>query len=212
MSFRQSLLRFFVAMLARTWRIGLAGEEHLESARKRGRGIVFALWHWQMVPLIWWHRNEGMTMVVSAHRDGQYLSAAASKWGYLIIEGSSNRGGVGALKGAIDTLNGGGEVAITPDGPRGPTEVAKGGAVEAARRSGALIVPVASRARREIRLRSWDRFSIPLPFTRITVAYDEPFSVDGAREGSNHHDVARLQSGIDAASEAARARSGASRW
>lgn len=134
-------------------------------------------WHDALLPVMWHHRNRGIAAVVSEARDGQYLAAFAASLGYGLIRGSSTRGGRRALRAAIRALQQGTPVGITPDGPRGPRRIAKPGAVTAAARTGAVVLPVHAEARPAWRARSWDRFLVPAPFAKVRVAYGEPFEV-----------------------------------
>ena len=126
---------------------------------------------------MWHHRDRGIAALVSEARDGQYLAAFASSLGYGLIRGSSTRGGRRAIRAAIRALQQGTPVGITPDGPRGPRRIAKAGAVTAAARTGALILPVHAEARPAWRAHSWDRFLVPAPFAAVRLAYGEPFEV-----------------------------------
>jgi hypothetical protein len=77
----------------------------------------------------------------------------------------------------VRVLRAGGDIAITPDGPKGPRLVVQVGCVLAAMRSRAPIVPVGLACRRARRLRSWDRFMVPFPFTRVAVRFGDPIHV-----------------------------------
>ncbi len=166
-----------VRMLARSWRYRLEGEGcGLARSKQRSR-VAFVVWHEALLPLMWLHRNEAVAIVVSEARDGQYLADFADAAGYELLRGSSTRGGVKALLGAVRALEAGGTVAMTPDGPRGPRRELKPGILAAAARSGATLIPVHAEADRAWRLRSWDRFMIPKPFARVRVVYGEPFPV-----------------------------------
>jgi lysophospholipid acyltransferase (LPLAT)-like uncharacterized protein len=138
---------------------------------------VLLCWHDALLPVMWHHRNRGIAAVVSDARDGQYLAAFAASLGYGLIRGSSTRGGRRALRAAIRALQQGTPVGITPDGPRGPRRIAKHGAVTAAARTGAVVLPVHAEAQRGWRARSWDQFLVPAPFANVRVAYGEPFEV-----------------------------------
>lgn len=180
MRFAGALLRTAVRVLAWTWRIDVIGVEHLQRLRRErgaGRGMVFALWHRELVPLIWQHRHEGVTLLVSEHTDGGRLSAAAQPLGYRVIRGSSTRGALRGLLGLIRTLRGGGEIALATDGPRGPVGTVKPGAVAAAQRAGAAVLAVAASATPAWTAGSWDRLLVPLPFARIRIAYAPPLEV-----------------------------------
>ncbi len=103
-----------------------------------------------------------------------------------MVRGSATRGGARALRELIGALRGGRNVAITPDGPKGPRGQVKSGVVELARLSGMPILPVAFAARRaRVLRRSWDRFSVPVPGSPATYVWGEPIRVpaDTDREG-----------------------------
>jgi lysophospholipid acyltransferase (LPLAT)-like uncharacterized protein len=164
-------------LVARTWRIRVLREDGWQSVTAGGRPYVLLCWHDALLPVMWHHRNRGIAAVVSEARDGQYLAAFAASLGYGLIRGSSTRGGRRALRAAIRALEEGTPVGITPDGPRGPPRIPKPGAVTAAARAGAVILPVHAEARPAWRARSWDRFLVPAPFATVRVAYGEPFEV-----------------------------------
>jgi len=165
-------------LLAGTWRVRTEHEERWRSLYEAKRPHVFLLWHEVLLPLLWHHRRQGIAIVVSENRDGQYLADFALKLGYRAVRGSSSRGAARALLGAVRELRAGGSVAFTPDGPRGPRRELKPGVVAAAQRGGGVIVPIHARADRGWRLDSWDRFLIPKPAARVTVVYGRPFEVE----------------------------------
>jgi lysophospholipid acyltransferase (LPLAT)-like uncharacterized protein len=169
--------RGFLQMLSRTWRIRVVNGEYVRELRQTGRPFIFALWHGQLLPLLWHHRREGVLVLISEHRDGELVARAAQSLGYGLIRGSSTHGAERALISLVRELQSGHEVAITPDGPRGPAKTFAPGALVAAQRSDSFILPVAASADRAWRLRSWDRFMIPKPFARVTVAYATPTKV-----------------------------------
>jgi lysophospholipid acyltransferase (LPLAT)-like uncharacterized protein len=171
---RTRLAHAVLAGLARTWRIEVVGAEHLSAARDRGT-FLYALWHRTLLPLLWWHRAQQVTLLVSRHADGALVADAAGALGYRVVRGSSSRGGAAAFRAVLRALRTGGAVAVTPDGPRGPGGVVKPGVVVAARRSGAPILPVSAAADRAWRARSWDGLAVPQPFARVRVAYGPPW-------------------------------------
>lgn len=172
-----------IRALGTTWRIRPEGAGWWREARASGRPIVMMCWHESLLPLVWHHRGQGITLVVSEARDGGYLADLGSALGYRLVRGSSTRGGTRALLGAVRELEAGHTVAFTPDGPRGPRRELKPGVAAAAQRSGALVVALHARSGRSWRFRSWDRFGLPKPFTRIAVRYAEPFLVGPGPEG-----------------------------
>jgi lysophospholipid acyltransferase (LPLAT)-like uncharacterized protein len=164
--------------LARTWRYSVINEEALKRVRAEGRPFIFSLWHGHLLPLLWHHRGSNVAILISEHRDGELIARTAQWLGYNLIRGSTTRGAERALLSLVRELKSGREVAITPDGPRGPARQFAPGALIAAQRAGVAILPIAAAADRAWRLGSWDRFVIPKPFARITVAYLEATTID----------------------------------
>ncbi|HEY1953059.1 MAG TPA: lysophospholipid acyltransferase family protein [Gemmatimonadaceae bacterium] len=158
-------------LIGRTWRYRVTNGEALANARATGRGFVFSLWHGHLLPLLWHHRDQGVLVLISEHRDGEMVARAAESLGFGTIRGSTTRGAGRALISMVRALEAGKEIAITPDGPRGPARKFAPGALVAAQRSDSVILPVAISATRAWRLKSWDGFMIPKPFARVTVAY-----------------------------------------
>jgi hypothetical protein len=128
-------------------------------------------------------------------------------FGLETVRGSTSRGGARALLELVATLRRGRDVAVTPDGPRGPRHEFAPGALVAAQRAGAAVIGVAAHVDRAWRLRSWDAFEIPKPFARITVAYTPARGVPGgsARDAAAAAPAfgAELRALLDAAAAAA---------
>lgn len=166
--------------LAATWRIRVLGDAGLRAARARRQPVIFTLWHGQMLPLLYQHRNEGVAILISEHRDGELIAQVAHRLGFGSVRGSSTRGAGRALLALVRAVEDGRDIAVTPDGPRGPAKSFAPGALAVAQRTGALIVPTTAHARSAWRLGSWDSFLIPRPFARVVVSYGEPTAVDAA--------------------------------
>lgn len=171
------------SLLARTWRIQTSGELAWRALADAGSPYVIVSWHDALLPLLWQHRRRGITIVVSEALDGRYLAACARRLGYREAWGSSSRGGIRALLAAVRALRAGGAAAFTPDGPRGPRRVLKPGALLAAQRGMAHLVPMHAGASRRWILGSWDRMLVPKPFARVRIAYGSPFLVAAGAEG-----------------------------
>ncbi len=166
-----------VSAVASTWRIRPHDEHRHARLLASGEPFIFLLWHEVLLPLLWHHRRQGVSIVVSEAREGQYLADYADRLGYRLLHGSSTRGGARALLGAMRELREGGVVAFTPDGPRGPRREVKRGIVRAAQKTGAAVLPVHAGVAQSWRLGSWDRMVIPKPWSRINVCYGEPFTI-----------------------------------
>jgi lysophospholipid acyltransferase (LPLAT)-like uncharacterized protein len=203
LSFRSRAMLFlgkgFLRALARTWRIRVVNGGYLLDLRRAERPFIFALWHGHLLPLLWHHREQGVLILISEHRDGEMVARAAESLGYGLIRGSTTRGADRALISLVRELNAGHEVAITPDGPRGPARTFAPGALVAAQRSDSFILPVAASADRAWRLRSWDSFVIPKPFARVTIAYAAPAKVQATSSRGAAEEGARFEELLDEA-------------
>jgi lysophospholipid acyltransferase (LPLAT)-like uncharacterized protein len=164
-------------LLGWSWRFELHGRDQVEAFRERGEPVIFLFWHSRILPLAHLHRNEGAVVLISEHRDGELIARLVQRRGFLTVRGSSTRGGANALRGMLRAVRGGADLAVTPDGPKGPPRRLKPGVLLAAQRSGAPLIPVAPGARRGWRLNSWDRFLVPWPLGRVEVRYGDPIHV-----------------------------------
>ena len=189
-----------IRLLGMTWRIRLVNDAPMRTAREAGRRVIFTLWHGELLPLLFHHRDEGIAVVISEHRDGEIIAQIAERLGFSTVRGSTSRGGGRALIGLIRAVQAGHDGAVTPDGPRGPAHVFAPGAVIAAQRTEAPIVPVRAAAVRAWRLKSWDRFLVPKPFATVRIAYGEPVLVDAASPREAAEQAPRFQVLMDAVS------------
>ena len=169
--------------LAATWRYRRRGIEHWRALREAGRPFIFVLWHSRILPLLALHKHEGHVLLISRHRDGQYLANLAESWGYASVRGSTKRGGEVGLLGIVRALEGGATVALTPDGPRGPALRVQPGAIAAAQHAGVPIVTAGARASSAWYMGSWDRMCIPRPLARVDVEYGAPIVIGPGKEG-----------------------------
>lgn len=146
------------------------------------RPVIYALWHnrFLTVPSAWRKicgQSRQSVVLTSASLDGTVVARAMAVFGFGAIRGSSSRRGVAALVGMKRALQAGFDVCITPDGPRGPRYVFHPGMVKLAAATGTVIIPVHVRFSSAWRLRTWDRFVIPKPFSRVQVIFDHPLTV-----------------------------------
>jgi lysophospholipid acyltransferase (LPLAT)-like uncharacterized protein len=195
---------WLLRVLASTWRIRYRDDAPVRQLRVDRTAFVYALWHGHLLPLVWTHRNLDVGVLISEHRDGEIIARVVERLGFRSIRGSTSRGAARALITLSRELSEGRSVAITPDGPRGPAREFAPGALVAAQRANAPIVPVAVFASRAWYLESWDRFVIPKPFARVVVAYGPPSYVraDSPREAAQQ--ASAFQRLIDEAAERAR--------
>ncbi|MEP6777206.1 MAG: lysophospholipid acyltransferase family protein [Chthoniobacterales bacterium] len=144
-------------------------------AAARDQPFIFAIWHNRllMLPPVFDRCFPGRRSVglISASRDGDLVSILIERSGYGTIRGSTSRKSVIALRQLADALAAGMNVLITPDGPRGPVYEANQGIIFVAQKSGAAVVPMNMEFSRAWRLKSWDRFMIPCPFSSVRVIF-----------------------------------------
>jgi lysophospholipid acyltransferase (LPLAT)-like uncharacterized protein len=171
------VLRPALRLLQATLRVEYVGIEDLRARWARGERAILSLWHNRllMLPLI--AAGQPVCIMVSQHRDGELASRLLGAWGVATVRGSATRGAVGVFLRLVDAFRHGHNLAVLPDGPRGPRYVAKPGVVHLAKALGAPIYPMAYAASRVRYLRSWDRLRIPLPFARVVIAVGAPLSV-----------------------------------
>lgn len=153
------------------------GREHYDACRARGEAVIFAFWHGRLLMMPFYYPGARATILISRHRDGEYISRIARRLGQDVERGSATRGGAHAFRRLLQRLSAGRNVVITPDGPKGPYHRVKSGVVELARLSGRPILPLAFGAAPCRTLDSWDRFVIPCPLARAVWVTGEPLYV-----------------------------------
>lgn len=144
--------------------------------------VIYCLWHHRIftMPAAWKkacgaHRRA--VVLTSASHDGAALARAVGVFGIGSVRGSSSRRGVAALVGLRKALRENFDACITPDGPRGPRQVIQPGIVKLAETSGAPIVPIHVEYTSCRELRTWDRFAIPAPGSKVRVIFDHALAV-----------------------------------
>lgn len=118
-----------------------------------------------------------VSAMISEHKDGEAITKTVEYLGIHSIRGSSTRGGLKALMNAIKELKGGDDIAITPDGPRGPRHSVANGIVAISQKTNAKILAFNCKPTKYWQFNSWDKFIVPKPFGQIDFYISEPFSV-----------------------------------
>lgn len=196
----------FIRSLRATLRIQRLHRERCEGLRARGVPILFALWHGRMFLSILEHRSFGIATMASQSKDGEIIARWLERNGYRATRGSSSRGGGNALRELVRHVRAGGHAALTVDGPRGPAREVQPGIVQLAKLTGGWILPITSSSSRPRFLASWDRYLLPMPFSRGIVAYGEPFPIP---PGLPDEEAARrIADALDAATAEADAAAG----
>jgi lysophospholipid acyltransferase (LPLAT)-like uncharacterized protein len=172
------------------------------SMRSSREKALWSLWHETLLLGIWFYRWRNIHVMISASRDGERIAQVTQHLGYAPVRGSTSKGALGATRRLVAALRAGERTTITPDGPRGPRRHAQPGLVAVARLAGRPVVAIGIGVERCWRLRSWDRFAIPKPFSRVCYAYSEPISIP--REGGSDAEyLAQIQREMDRMTEIA---------
>jgi hypothetical protein len=142
---------------------------------------IAALWHNRLLLISFVlkrflpHRSGAA--LISASRDGDLVADLTQRFGFEVVRGSSSRLGASAILELAGVLSSGRDVLITPDGPRGPAYQLGPGIIFLAQKSGALVIPVNMEYSRCWRVKSWDRFILPRPFSKVRVIFGPPHRV-----------------------------------
>jgi lysophospholipid acyltransferase (LPLAT)-like uncharacterized protein len=142
---------------------------------------IGALWHNRLLLLphvirTYLPQRHGAALI-SASRDGALLADLVQRFGFDVVRGSSSRKGVAAMLQLAGVMENGRDAVMTPDGPRGPAYELEAGIVFLAQKSGAAVVPINMEYSSCWRLKSWDRFILPRPFSRVRVVFGSPHPV-----------------------------------
>ena len=152
-------------------------EEFPQEFWNQGRQIIVAFWHQRLLMMPFLRVRGKFGMMISQHRDGEFIARTIKRFGIESVRGSTTRGGLSALRGMIRFFHGGASLAITPDGPQGPKHIVQTGVVELARQTGAPILPVTYSASRKKIFNSWDNFIFPFPFGTVVYIWGAPLRV-----------------------------------
>jgi lysophospholipid acyltransferase (LPLAT)-like uncharacterized protein len=145
--------------------------------------VIYAFWHNRILAItaaflrVYPRGRRGVLVLTSASKDGMWLGELAGRLGMGSVRGSSSRRGATAMRELLERVAQGYDIAITPDGPRGPRYELGSGLVYLAQKAGLPVIPCHARFHGAIRLKTWDRFAIPLPFARLDVTMGEPLRV-----------------------------------
>ncbi len=197
---RASLLAWlaahFLRALGATWRIRYEGRNPLDVETGAQIGAV---WHRDLLMIAYVFRDRGFSVPVSQSRDGDRITGLLLQLGYEPpTRGSTSRGGAGALRGLVRRVHSGVTVAVTVDGPRGPSRRVKIGAISLARLSGIAVTPVVCSARPCLRFGSWDGTLLPLPFARVVVRFGAPVLVAAQCDPATEEELrAQLESTLN---------------
>src|SRR5580658_961028 len=162
------------------------------------RSCIFAFWHNRifLLPYLFrkhWHsrQRDRVAVLVSASKDGEFLTGVLDKFRLICVRGSSSRRGKQALREMAELVNLGYDAGITPDGPRGPKYRCQDGVIGLAQLTQAPIIPVSWDVTRKVVVKSWDQFMVPLPFARATLRIGAPMIIP-ANASEQLHEQKRM--------------------
>jgi lysophospholipid acyltransferase (LPLAT)-like uncharacterized protein len=177
------ILVVLVRSLWWTCRFTVNGDDRLRATAAAGRPMVLAFWHEDLFIMPWYlsrltELGVGVTYLVSPSMDGEYAVKVLDVIGGRAVRGSATRSGARAVRGLYRVIvKDKGSPVVTADGPRGPRHRCKKGAVVLAQLADAPVVPLACAPRWALRLGTWDRMPIPIPFTRIAIEVGEQMAI-----------------------------------
>ncbi len=203
---RGKLLGFPIFLLVGLWRATLRvrvdGKEHWDAVVDAGKPVIFALWHQRMLPPILYRAGSGDVTMASKSRDGDVIAGFLHFWGFRVARGSSSRAGGEALAQMIREIRNGAPAAdLTTDGPRGPARRSKPGLLLLASALDAPVLPVGASSTRPFFVGSWDRYMVPLPFSRCVVRVGAAVHRNGGESDEDY--LSRIDAAIDRATDEA---------
>lgn len=177
---------FLIRLFALTYRWKLVDPDQVAESPP-AFPMIWLFWHNRLfaMPPVYkrYLKSRSGAVMTSASKDGEIVAATIGMFGVSSVRGSSSRGGSRALLEMTSWVNEGYDVAITPDGPRGPRYKLAPGAIKLAKVTGARILPIRIEYSSYWSFKSWDRFRLPRPFCQVTVTFEPCQEVDTELEG-----------------------------
>jgi len=187
---------WMIGLIAKTIRFESEGEEHYENLLRQGVKPIWVLWHDRLFLSTWYLRRRKIVAMTSQSFDGEYIARLIQLQGNGAVRGSSTRGGVKGLVEMIRLAKQGIAMCFIVDGPKGPPNVAKEGAVLLAKKAKMPMLPLHIEVKRFSETNSWDKMQVPRPFTKGKVFVGEPIYVSAEADTENERQ--KLQAALDA--------------
>jgi len=188
-----SFIAFFIInFVGFSSRIKKINYEILQQEKIKNKNIIYAFWHGRQFLLVFLHRFKKICIMTSYSRDGDLQTKILSKFGYILVRGSTGKkGAVKSTLELIKALKQGYDVAFAVDGPAGPAFKVKPGVIYLAQKTQKVIIPLTSSAKNKKILNNWDRYLVPFPFNDCRVVYGKPVYVN--KDDSIEHKCFELQ-------------------
>ncbi len=195
-----SFINFINKVLFYSLKKEIVFPEETKSIINSGK-VIIAMWHGKMFTAVYFFPKKlrkKMYPLVSQSKDGELIAYILKKQGFKTeIRGSSSRGGLKALSTMVKKLNEGSIVLITPDGPRGPRRELKDGIILVAQKTNSPIVGMSFIAEKVKVFNSWDKFELPLPFSKIKIVFSKPYIVDSKDLAIHKKRIEKLLNSLD---------------
>ena len=167
--------KWILKLLYGTNRWNIRGTEHYISLLEKKQSVIIACWHGHLLAPFMHLSGNGYYGLAGTHRDAEILSRIGHNLGWRLLRGSSSKRGPDVFIELVQVLQNPPVLfAITPDGPKGPPRIPKPGVIQAAKKTGAFIVPVAVHSTQNWEFINWDTFYIEKPFGTIFMEYGSP--------------------------------------
>ena len=194
-----TLAYWYTVFLGWTTRIYWFKSEEGKQLEEKGKGLIYAVWHNQQLFLLYPYRGQKICSLISLSDDGEYIARVLPHFGMKAVRGSTTRGGARALIKLMNIAQAGYHPMLTPDGPRGPIYQVQPGILFLAKKTGLPIIPVGTALSCKIKVGSWDKMRVPLPFGSTALTYGKAVYVT---EESDMDAVAReLKAELDQATD-----------
>lgn len=180
------VIYLFFLLIYKSCRIEYSSKETLKFIHESEKPLICAFWHGRLFPMCFVHpKSKKFYAIISRHLDGEIIARTIAKMGVRAIRGSTNRmageagktaknrGGTSVLRESLRVLEQGNNLAITPDGPRGPARIVKENFFAVAAQKKIPVVPISFSCKSGINLSTWDNFLLPLPFSKISIIFGE---------------------------------------
>ncbi|MBN8544202.1 MAG: lysophospholipid acyltransferase family protein [Alphaproteobacteria bacterium] len=184
------LLSTWLRFIYATARVRMTIPEASKPFMNGEQQAIFCFWHGRMILNVFKRpKQRDMRVMISRHRDGQIITDVLKHFNIGTVRGSTKKGGDAAIREVITAVAGGTNIAITPDGPKGPAFIAQHGAAYIAQKTGLPLVPISFGASRAKIFDSWDKFLLPKPFSKVVFVVGEPLIIapeDNVEERSEY--------------------------